>query len=131
MTGRFGIDTSVLVRLVSRKPLAEFERCVRELRDLIESGGELVASSQVIVEAYVALQHHYRVPKNAARGALLDVLSSGLVTPLNGPPVLDALRDYGGAGLLDRLIVDGYSHDGLETLTLDRRMANLPRARLL
>lgn len=131
MTGRFGIDTSVLMRLVSKKPLAEFERCVRELSDLIGSGGELVASSQVIGEAYVALQHHYEVPKSAARGALLDVLSSGLVTPLNGPPVLAALRDSGGAGLLDRLIVDGYSHDSLETLTLDRRMANLPRARLL
>ena len=111
--------------------MAEFERCVRELSELIESGGELVASSQVIGEAYVALQHHYKVPKNAARGALLDVLGSGLVTPLNGPSVLDALRDFGGAGLVDRLIVDGYSHDSLETLTLDRRMANLPRARLL
>ncbi len=111
--------------------MGEFERCVRELGDLIGSGGELVASSQVIGEAYVALQHHYEVPKSAARGALLDVLSSGLVTPLNGPPVLAALRDSGGAGLLDRLIVDGYSHDSLETLTLDRRMANLPGARLL
>ena len=34
-------------------------------------------------------------------------------------------------GLFDRLIADDYSRVGLETLTLDRRMATLPNARRL
>ena len=129
--GRYGIDTSVLVRLVSRKPLAEFERCVRELSELVEGGGEVFASNQVIGEAYIALQHHYEVPKSAARAGLHDALRSGLILPLNGPAVLEVLRADGGAGLMDRLIADGYRQEGLETLTLDRRMARLPQARLL
>ena len=77
------------------------------------------------------LQHHYGVTKAAARASILGVFESGLVSPLNGDAVLQALQAPGGPGLVDRLIVDGYRHDGLETLTLDRRMANLSRARLL
>ena len=131
MTGRFGIDTSVLVRLTAREPEAEFLRCVEELRALLEGGAEIVASNQVIGEAYVAIQHHYRVTKAAARATLLDVLESGMVAALNGEPVLELLRQPGGPGLVDRLIVDGYSRDDVETLTLDRRMASLSRSRLL
>ena len=131
MTRRYGIDTSVLVRLTTREPEAEFLRCVEELRALVEGGAEVVASNQVIGEAYVAVQHHYRVSKAAARATLLDVLESGMVSPLNGEPVLDLLRESGGPGLVDRLIVDGYTHDDLDTLTLDRRMASLPRSQLL
>ena len=131
MTGRFGIDTSVLVRLTTREPEAEFLWCVEELRALLEGGAEIVASNQVIGEAYVAVQHHYRVTKAAARATLLDVLESGMVAPLNGDSVLDLLRESGGPGLVDRLIVDGYARDDLHTLTLDRRMANLPRSQLV
>ena len=131
MTGRFGIDTSVLVRLTTRQPEPEFLRCVGELRALLVGGAEIVASNQVIGEAYVAIQQHYGVTKVAARGTLLDVLESGVVAPLNGESVLELLRESGGPGLVDRLIVDGYQHDDLDTLTLDRRMASLPRSRLL
>ena len=131
MTGRFGIDTSVLVRLTARQPEPEFLRCVGELGALLGEGAEIVASNQVIGEAYVAIQHHYGVTKVAARATLLDVLESGMVTPLNGDSVLELLREPGGPGLVDRLVVDGYSDDDAETLTLDRRMAGLPRSRLL
>lgn len=132
MTRRFGIDTSVLVRLVAGEPRAEFERCVETLRSLIEDeGAELVASNQVIGEAYVALQHHYGVSKADARAGLLDVLRSGMVAPLNGRAVLAALEARESAGLLDRLIAEEYSRVGLEVLTLDRRMAALPAVRRL
>ena len=79
----------------------------------------------------MAIQQHYGVTKVAARATLLDVLESGMVAPLNGESVLELLREPGGPGLFDRLIVDGYSRNDLETLTLDRRMAGLPRSRLL
>lgn len=82
-------------------------------------------SNQVIGEAYVAAQHHYRVSKPDARAGLLDVLRSGLVSPLDGRAVFEALEAAGGPGLFDRLIADDYSRAGLEVLTLDRRMADL------
>ncbi|MCY3881143.1 MAG: hypothetical protein OXG61_03375 [Chloroflexi bacterium] len=131
MTGRFGIDTSVLVRLTTRQPEREFLRCVGELNSLVAEGAEIAASNQVIGEAYVAIQQHYGATKVAARATLLDVLESGMVAPLNGESVLNLLREPGGPGLVDRLIVDDYSRNEVETLTLDRRMAGLPRSRLL
>ena len=60
--------------------------------------------------------------------ALLSVLTSGLVAPLNGNAVLDAILHTEGCGLLDRLIVDDYVRHGVETLTHDRKMGALPDA---
>ena len=132
MTPRFGIDTSVLVMLLTGEPQAEFERCVETLRSLIEDdGAEIVVSNQVIGEAYVAVQYHYGVSKTDARAGLLDVLRSGMVAPLNGRVVLAALEAREGAGLLDRLISEEYSRVGLEALTLNRKMASLPGVRRL
>ena len=128
----YGIDTSILVRLVTREPQADFERSVSRLSALVEDQGyEIFASNQVVEEAYAALMHHYGISSANARATLLDVLTSGLVAPLNGRTVIEALRGQTGPGLFDRLIIDDYSHAGLEVLTLDRKMANLPGARVL
>ncbi len=132
MSARYGIDTSILVRLATGDPESGFERCVRELAKLVDGeGAQVLASNQVIGEAYVALQHHYGVSKTEAREALLSVLKSGLVGPLNGPPVFADLQSATGCGLLDRLIADDYRRAGLTTLTLDRKMAALAEARRL
>lgn len=127
MTRRYGIDTSVLVRLLTGSPTSEYERCKRELTALVEQdGAEVFASNQVIGETFVAVQHHYGFSGADARMGLLSILTSGLVAPLNGCSVIVALEASGGAGLFDRLIADEYSRAGLQVLTLDRQMANLP-----
>ena len=66
-----------------------------------------------------------------ARSTLLDLLTSGLVAPLNGRAVIEALSASGSPGLFDRLIADNCARAGLETLTLDRRMASLPSVGLI
>lgn len=132
MTQRFGIDTSVLVRLVTGNPGPEFSRCVTALSALVQDdGAEIFVSNQVVGEAYVAIQHHYGISKSEARAGLLDVLQSGLVSPLNGGSVIAAIEASDGAGLFDRLIADEYSRASLRTLTLDKRMASLPHVRRL
>ena len=132
MTAHFGIDTSILVRLATGDPEVGFQHAVRELTKLVEHDqAEVFASNQVIGEAYIALQHHYGVSKADARDALISVLKSGLVVPLNGTGVFAALEAKTGCGLLDRLITDDYQRAGLTTLTLDRKMAALPKARRL
>ena len=131
MTRHFGIDTSILVRLLTGHPKSDFEYCMRQLRGLLEQGCEIFASNQVIGEAYVAVQHHYGVSKAETRAAMLGVLSSGLVGPTNGRAVIVALGASDGPGLFDRLIADDYSRTGPEVLTLDRRMARLDDVRLL
>lgn len=130
MVRRYGIDTSILVRLVTKDSPNDYERCVHELANLVENDEcEIVASNQAISESYAALMHHYDVTNADARAALLDILTSGLVAPMNGPTVLEALAASAQPGLFDRLIVDDYSKAGLETLTLDRRMGSLPNTR--
>ena len=131
MTRRFGIDTSILVRLVTGHPEQDFDDCVLGLRMLADKGDEIFASNEVIGEAYVAVQHHYGVTGTDARAALLATLRSGLVAPLNGRSTLSALTDSGGAGVFDRLIANGYAREGLEVLTLDRKMAHLANVRRL
>ena len=132
MTQPFGIDTSVLVRLTTKEPEKDFERCVEELRVLIEDqGNEIFASNQVIGEAYIAIQHHYGVSDSDTRASLVDLLTSGLVSPLNGHSVIIALQTTTSRGLFHRLVADEYSRAGLETLTLNQRMASLPRVRRL
>ena len=132
MTRRFGIDTSVLVRLLTGDPEKDFEYCVSKLRSLVDDqGGEIFVSNQVVGEAYAAVQHHYGVSKADARASLLDALRSGLVAPLNGRSVIEALAASGGPGLFDRLIADDYSRAGLEVLTLDQKMASLSDVRRL
>lgn len=132
MTLRYGTDTSVLVRLLTGLPEPEYRRCHQEMTRMVnDDNAEIFASNQVIGEAYIAVQHHYGVSKAAARTGLLSVLTSGLIAPLNGQPVLMALRETGGAGLVDRLIAEDYSRTVSETLTLDRKMAALLGVRRL
>ena len=129
MIQNYGIDTSVLVRLLTGQPEADFVRCVQRLRTIVEEGADVYASNQVIGEAYVAAQHYYGVDQLTTRNALLDVLHSGLAKPLNGHAVFAILESASGPGLLDRLIVDDYVRLDMETLTLDRKMASvLPTA---
>ena len=126
MTPCCGIDTLVLVRLAVGEPARDFQHCVEMLRVLVEDQGrEIFASNQVIGESYVAIQRHYGISHVDARAALIDVLTSGLVAPLNGQVVIQALQTRDSPGLFDRLIADDYSRVGLETLTLDRQMGNL------
>ena len=131
MTRRYGIDTSVLLRLITAQPPAASAHCIEQLSELIGTGAEIFASNQVIGETYIAAQHHYRVSKADASQALLRALSSGLVTPLNGSTVIEALTAVGGPGLFDRLITDDYTRTGLEVLTLDRKMATLSNVQSL
>ena len=126
-----GIDTSVLVRLITGDPPDIHSHCVEALNELVADGVEVFASNQVIGETYIAIQHHYGVNRDEARGGLLSALTSGLVAPLNGRAVLDALEAPGEPGLLDRLIANDYARSGLESLTLDRRMASLSGVRML
>ena len=65
-----GIDTSVLVRLVTGQLPHLHTLCVERLSDLCAADVEIVASNQVIGEAYVTLQHHYGVSKAEARAGL-------------------------------------------------------------
>ena len=126
-----GIDTSVLIRLVTGQPPDTHAYCLERLNQLVNEGIVVIASNQVIGEAFATIQFRYGMARSDARAGLLRALTGGLVAPQNGPAVLDVLVASGRPGLFDRLIAQGYDQTGLDTLTLDRAMARLPNARLL
>jgi len=130
----YGIDTSILVRLLTGPPESEFQQTLQALEDLMdrESQARVCASNMVIGETYAAVYYHYGVSKADARTALTEVLQSGLVEPLDGKTILEVIRAANqGAGLIDRLIINDYHDDQCVTLTNDKRMAKVDGARLL
>lgn len=132
MTRRFGIDTSILVRLLTGDPPAEFRRGAGALSHLIEvEDGVVLPSNQVIGEAYIAVQHHYGVSRADARTGVLRIMQSGLVAPQHARKILAAIEAFASPGLMDRLIAVDYTKGELEVLTLDQRMACLPDVQLL
>ena len=128
---KIGIDTSVLVRLVTGQPPDIHAYCLERLNEPVNEGIEVIASNQVIGEAFVTIQSRYGMARSDARAGLLRALAGDLVAPQNGQPVLEALAATGRPGLFDRLIADGYAQSGMDTLTLDRAMSRLPTSRLL
>ena len=130
---RYGIDTSIFVRLLTGDPARDYEETRTALEGILQddAAAEIEVSNLVIAEAYFALQHHYGVPKDEARSALISVLTSGLVKPQHGQRVLDELSETSEPGMLDRLIAEDYSASGLIPLTNDRKTGRLPRVRLL
>jgi len=130
-TPLYGIDTSVFVRLLTGHPEREFRATSSALAALFESEptAELVVSNQVIGESYITLQHHYGLTKAEAREGIRKFLTAGIVGPLNGAPVLEVLTETGGAGLMDRLIIQDYRAAGLKVLTNDRKMSRIAGVR--
>ena len=133
MNHRYGIDTSVFVRLLTGDPDSDYKKTLRAFEKRLEAQpqAEFFVSNQVIGESYIALQHHYGIAKDNARAALLAVITSGLCSQLNGSAVLTALAAETGCGLLDRLIADDYASRGIKALTNDRKMARLPEVEKL
>ena len=129
----YGLDTSVFVRLLTGHPEAEYKRTVLALKRLHEKepSTELVVSNQVIGEAYITLQHFYKIPKEDAKQAISALFASGNVSPLNGATILEILKKSSGAGLMDRLIIENYNQRGLPVLTNDKRMAKVEGAHIL
>ena len=129
------VDTNVLMRLAAGDPVVMFQQTVETLTALLDQhpGLRIVAHNIVIGEAYISLQKHYGFTKAESRSSLADVLTSGLVEPLDGPPALEALGSGGkGAGLIDRMILlDSYARQSLPLYTLDDNLAKLTGARKL
>jgi predicted nucleic acid-binding protein len=125
-----GLDTSVVLRLLTGEPESQFCAARERLARAHAQGERVIVSDLVVAEAYYALQYHYEVPKDEARAALGDLVTSRLVE-LVPADAMDALDDAGGAGLVDRLIHARNRGEGALSLTFDRRFARLDGAVLL
>lgn len=128
----YGIDTSVLVRLLTGLPDDGYRETVDRLTALRQRPATTVVAINIVVaEAYAVLQHHYDLSKADSREALISVLTSGLVEPASGDAVIAALRSPKEPGLTDRLILLDHAALGATLVTHDRKLAKLPNAQRL
>jgi len=122
-----GLDTSIVLRLLTGEPVAE-ARLARARVERAHSAAEhVLVTDLVLVEAYFALHHHYGLAKEDARSHLRRMALSGVVTVVP-PEAISALEPSAGAGLADRLIHARYRSTGAITLTFDKKMSALEGA---
>ncbi len=126
----FGLDTSVLLRLLTGEPESSCAKATRRLLAERRRESTVIATDIAIAEAYFALKHHYGAAPDVIRKRLFVMLTSGLVEPEAGSAVLDVLRDEqgGSAGFVDRLIHARYRKAGATTLTMDKAQSKLEGA---
>jgi predicted nucleic acid-binding protein len=130
---RVGLDTSVLLRLLTGEPAPLAALAARRVEASLVAGDTVLVSDLVVSEAYFALQHHFGLSKAQAIGALRDflrqsgVVAAGAAHDILATPNLAAAQP----GLVDRLIHAEYAGVADEMLTFERSAARLPGAHVL
>ena len=128
-----GLDTSVVLRLLTGEPSDQAARAEQLLDALFERSEQAVVSDLVVAESYFALQHHYGVPKGEAVAALRSLLESGEI--VSSGVAGEVLKTSGLAsakpGFVDRLIHDGYRRRGYDMATFEKAAAKWNDTRVL
>jgi predicted nucleic acid-binding protein len=124
---RVGLDTSVVLRLLTGQPVAQAATAVAFLDDLRRRGDRPVLSDLVVAETYYALQYHYGTRKAHALEALHRLFEDGEIESMGEAG--DVLRTSGLAsakpGFVDRLIHRAYVAAGGRMATFENASAKL------
>ncbi len=106
MPDPFGLDTSVVLRLLIGEPDDQAKKASEFVEAQALGGRPCLLCDLVISEAYFALQHHYRVPKHEALSYLLKLVESPLIRANGCAPraLAETLAGSSKPGFVDRLI---------------------------
>jgi len=124
----YGLDTSVVLRLLTGEPQELAIPAVRRVTALLDKGEVCVIGDLVIAEAYYALQFHYKMPKSEALAALLRLGGDGGGIRFSGEAgkVLPTPQlAQANPGFVDRLIHADYQQDGCIMLTCENAAKKL------
>ena len=123
----FGLDTSVVLRLLTGQPQDLAARALTRYQDGIAAGDDFCVSDVVAAEAYFALQQHYRETKEEALEALRGFssgegisFSQNFAASINTPNIHKA-----NPGFVDRMLVSGYREQGQITLSCEKSFRRL------
>lgn len=129
-----GMDTSVVLRLLTGEPVDQAGAALRWLRKAKASGINPIVSDLVVSEVYFALQHHFGVSKaEALRHIALfldsgDVSTNGVVAMVLAAPGLATAKP----GFVDRLIHEQYVLEGANGMvTFETAARKLKKVELL
>ena len=128
-----GLDTSVVLRLLTGEPKLQARCALAELEALAKRGATPIVSDLVISEVYFALQYHYGVPKDEALSLLSRFLNESNVKPTGASSTVLAVPNLATAkpGFVDRLIHAGYLNLDGEMLTFEKAAGRLSGVRVL
>jgi predicted nucleic-acid-binding protein len=129
-----GLDTTVVVRLLTGKPEALAAVALDYVLGRTQAGDRVLVSDWVVAESYYALQYHYQASKKDTLGALRSLFTTpGIEASAEVSQVL-ATRNLESAkpGFIDRLIHSSYLRAGVvEVVTFERAAAKLSGVRVL
>jgi predicted nucleic-acid-binding protein len=124
-----GVDTNVLVRLLTQDDKNQARRVDVFLTEVVESGSRLHVDDLVLCELGWVLRAAYRFGKPSIAGALDKVINTSIFSFDNRELLRSALADYiGGDGdFSDYVIGRRNARAGCEhTVTFDRSLRDAP-----
>lgn len=131
---KVGLDSSVVLRLLTGEPEDQATCALREMKRLLGQGDVLLISDLVVTEVYFALQHHYGVPKPEALELLSRILDEKGIQSTGAAAGILRLPNLANAkpGFVDRLIHAGYAgNSAAETIFFEKSARRLPGMRVL
>jgi len=134
-TDACGLDTSVVLRLLTGVPGDQAERALSFVRAESSAGRSPIVSDLVVSEAYFALQHHFEVPKREAVRALAALFDNGMLRSEEGgcaPAVLRAMAAGSQKpGFVDRLSHAQYARSKKRLASFEKASGKLARTVVL
>ena len=123
-----GLDTTVLVRIISGLPSDQAAAVAMRLSGILDDGGHCEVSDIAVVEAYYALQQFYGMTKREVIGHLRTLsLTPGFVFSPEVSSVLETPNlDHANPGFIDRVLVAEYRNRQLTTLSCEKTFRKLP-----
>lgn len=124
----FGLDTSVVLRLLTGQPQDLAAKALARYQDGIAAGDDFSVSDLVAAESYYAIQHHYGKTKEEALDALRSFSSGeGISFSQNFAAAIDTPNIHKASpGFVDRILVSGYGERGQITLSCEKSFRRLP-----
>ena len=122
-----GLDTSVVVRIISGLPEDAARRVGERIAAEVLSGELFAISPLVLSEAYFALQHHYDFTKEEALQSLRALAQTdGICVSESVRAILDVPNlAMANPGFVDRMIVGEYAIVGSDTYSCEKSFRHL------
>lgn len=130
---KVGLDTSVILRLLTGEPEEQAKRALNEAQSLIQQGSILLVSDLVVTEVYFALQHHYGMPKSEALTLIAQFLGDKGIQSIGAAATVLAVPNLATAkpGFIDRLIHAEYKLSAPEMLSFEKAAGRLSGVRVI
>ncbi len=128
-----GLDSSVLVRIVSGLPREQAEAVALRIGQILDGDGVCEVSDIAVIEAYYALQQFYGMTKKQVLGHFrtLSLTPGFRFSPEASAALATPNVERASPGFIDRILAAGYRARGATTLSCEKSFRKLPLAEVV